>query len=468
MSQESVVPITEDQLKPYYHKIYQQANRIAAGFLIGFFVLGILLALVHNTFLIGLTMGGLSLLLYFVIRSVAPGSELLRWVTSFLFWNFGVQFLLQMGGQSEIKYVFFIALTVLLFYENWKVFVPATLYALATVIYLNTAQDTEFFKTHFFNATPMSMTSFVIDMLSVLFFSVLCMGWARLQHAQTRESAKQAIMMEQQLSMMNANITFANSISQGNLKSDYTAHHADKLGQSLLNMRESLISAAEREEREKFANLGLARIGEILRQHADNLGKLCDQIIEEVIKYMKANQGSIFVMEGHDHDRHLVLMASRAWDRKKFSQKSIQIGEGLVGQAAIEKHTIFMTQVPEDYITITSGLGQANPRSILIVPLQADDTVVGVIELASFRIYQDYEIKFLEKVGESIASMVITTKNNEKNRELLNKSNLLTEQMRAQEEEIRQNMEEMQATQEEMHRKNREIERLLKIAGEKE
>jgi PAS domain S-box-containing protein len=93
---------------------------------------------------------------------------------------------------------------------------------------------------------------------------------------------------------------------------------------------------------------------------------------------------------------------------------------------------------------------------------------VGVIELASFRVYQEYEIKFLEKVGESIASTIITTRNNQKNKELLEKSNLLTEQMRAQEEEMRQNLEEMQATQEEMHRKNREIERLLQVADEKE
>ncbi len=127
-----------------------------------------------------------------------------------------------------------------------------------------------------------------------------------------------------------------------------------------------------------------------------------------------------------------------------------------------------MTKVPDHYITITSGLGEANPRCILIVPLKLEDEVVGVIELASFTAYEDYHVKFMEKVGESIASTIITTENYQKNQDLLKKSGILTEQMRAQEAEIRHNMEEMHATHEEMERKTLEIERLLNIANEKE
>jgi PAS domain S-box-containing protein len=104
----------------------------------------------------------------------------------------------------------------------------------------------------------------------------------------------------------------------------------------------------------------------------------------------------------------------------------------------------------------------------LIIPLKTEDELVGIIELASFQVYQEFEIKFMEKVGESIAATILTTRNNQRNKELLEKSNELAEQMRSQEEEIRQNMEEMQATQEEMQRKNREIERLLDVSSEKE
>jgi methyl-accepting chemotaxis protein len=459
---------SEQQLQPYFDKIHRKADRITTGFMLGLFVVGIFLAFFHGTFLLAIIMGGASLIAYFLVKTQAPTSQILRLVSSFLYWNFGLQFLIQMHGLTEMKFIFFIVLTVLLFYEDWKVFIPATLYALISLLLLYLFSDATFVKTHIEKIQEATLTSFTIQMIVMLFYAGLCICWAELQHGQTRESALGATMMEQQLHMVDVNISFADNISKGNLKSDYGSNQPDRLGTSLLNMRESLIQAAQREEQEKFAALGLARIGEILRQHADNVETLCEKVIEDVVKYTKANQGFIFVKEVREGKDVLKMIAGRAWERKKYLQKTIEMGEGLVGQAALEKQTIFLTKVPDHYVNISSGLGEANPRCILIVPLKSEEEVVGVVELASFRVYEDFEIRFLEKVGESIASTILATKNNQKNKELLEKSNALTQQMQSQEEEIRQNMEEMHATQEEMHRKNREIERLLEIANEKE
>jgi hypothetical protein len=453
----------------YHHQVYRQADSIARGFIIGFFVLGVALSFFHQQYLLALVMGGASLLAYFIIQALLPGSVFQRMATSFLFWNFGVQFLLEMRGLYEMHFIFFISLTVLLFYEDWRVILPATIYAVATLLFLYGWQDSAFVKSHFVETKQISGVAFILHLSAILFYAALCMRWSMLQQAQTRESAERALTMKSQLNMMDANIAFADSISQGNLSAEYTAGDTDRLGTSLKNMRDNLLKSAQREERDKFANVGLARIGEILRQNADNLEMLGDRVIEETVRYMKANQGSIFVLEEQGTEQeHLRLVASRAWDRKKYLQKEIGIGEGLVGQAAIERRTIFLTKVPQDYINITSGLGVANPRCILIVPLRSEEQIVGVIELASFTIYQDFEIKFLERVGESIASTVITTKNNQRNKDLLDRSKSLTEQLRSQEEEIRQNMEEMQATQEEMQRRNQEVERLLEQANTRE
>jgi PAS domain S-box-containing protein len=461
--------IPESKLQPFFDKIHHQADRINTGFMVGFFLIGVALSLFFETYFLAFVMGGVSLAIYLVVRSFAANTIFLRQLTSFLYWNFGVQYFLQMQGMYEMKFVFFIALTILLFYEDWRVFIPATVYAIVSLVLLFTYRDSAFVAQNLPSARDITFTAFSINLFSIIFYSCVCMWWATLQHAQTRESANAAVKMDRQLGMVDVNIAFADNISQGNLKAEYNAENPDDLGKSLINMRESLVVAADREEREKFSNIGLARIGEILRQHAENLEMLCDKVVEEIVKYMKANQGSIFVAENQGaKDEHLKLVAARAWDRKKYMQKTFQLGEGLVGQAAIEKQTIFMSKVPQNYITITSGLGQANPNCVLIVPLKSEDQVVGVIELASFKVYQEFEIKYLEKVGESIASMIITTRNNQKNKELLEKSHVLTEQMRAQEEEMRQNLEEMQATQEEMHRKNKEIERLLEVADQKE
>jgi GAF domain-containing protein len=109
--------------------------------------------------------------------------------------------------------------------------------------------------------------------------------------------------------------------------------------------------------------------------------------------------------------------------------------------------------MPDEYIRITSGLGDANPRALLLFPLKVDKEAYGIIELASFHEYQQHEIEFVEKLGESIAATLGSVRAAQKNRQLIEQFQQQTEEMRAQEEEMRQNMEELQATQEEVVRK---------------
>ena len=130
-----------------------------------------------------------------------------------------------------------------------------------------------------------------------------------------------------------------------------------------------------------------------------------------------------------------------------------------------------MKEVPPSYINITSGLGDATPKCILIVPLTHEENVEGIIELASFNVLQEHEIQFVEKLAESLASYVASNRINMKTKDLLARFQQQSEELRAQEEEMRQNMEEMQATQEEIHRKEKEyiqrIEELKKELGKK-
>ena len=132
-----------------------------------------------------------------------------------------------------------------------------------------------------------------------------------------------------------------------------------------------------------------------------------------------------------------------AWDKKKFLNHKIYKGEGLAGQAWQEGDIVYLTEVPQNYIKITSGLGDANPTSVLIVPLKVNDQIFGVVEIASFNLFQDFEMEFVQKIAESIASTISSVKVNARTQLLLEESQEMTEQMRAQEEEMRQNMEEL-------------------------
>jgi methyl-accepting chemotaxis protein len=259
---------------------------------------------------------------------------------------------------------------------------------------------------------------------------------------------------------------FARHIEQDKLDYEFKPlSNKDQLGHALLQMRESLKKAKIEDEKRKIQdenrswfNAGLAKFGDILRQNNNNLSNLADSVIQNLVTYLDANQGGIFMLRENDSEKHLDLLSSFAYNRKKFIQKTIHLGEGLVGTCAVERQTIYLKEIPEDYISITSGLGEATPRSLLIVPLKLEEEIFGVIELASFNEFTDLQIEFVEKVSESIASTLNSVRNSIRTQELLEQSQQQREEMAAQEEEMRQNMEEMQATQEEMQRKNLELE----------
>ncbi len=263
---------------------------------------------------------------------------------------------------------------------------------------------------------------------------------------------------------------FSYEIGEGNFASNYSAlSEKDVLGNSLLNMRDSLKFAKEEEEKHKVEDFqrnwmteGLAKFSEILRRNTGNISELSNDIIKNLVKYLNANQGGIFIYNDNDaNDIHLELIAAYAYNRKKYLQRKIKLGEGLVGAVAIEKYTICMTEIPEEYIEIESGIGSANPKSLLIVPLNIEQEVLGVIEVASFSEFHEHEIKLVEKIAESIASTLSTAKINTRTALLLEQSRLQTEEMQQQEEQMHQTIEELRATQEESQKREELIQKNL-------
>ncbi len=265
---------------------------------------------------------------------------------------------------------------------------------------------------------------------------------------------------------LNKKVDFANNIGKGVLNHEFDVlSEEDVLGKSLIEMRASLVKADSEDEKRKledekrrWANEGLAQFADILRQNNDNMENLATEIIMGLVNYLKANQGGLFILNDDDKENiYFNLLSAFAYDRRKYMEKHIQLGEGLIGTCAIEKKTVFMTDIPQDYMEITSGLGGANPGSLLIVPLKLEDDVLGALEIASFNVFEEHEIEFVEKLGESIASTLSAVRINIRTSELLERSQQQAEEMAAQEEEMRQNMEELQATQEESSRKGNEM-----------
>jgi CHASE3 domain sensor protein len=274
------------------------------------------------------------------------------------------------------------------------------------------------------------------------------------------EIGEMAVATDNLVNGLKATTVFAENIGSGKYDSEFTplSDH-DVLGNALLNMRANLAKVAEEDKKRNWSTEGVAKFGEILRSNNSDVQKLCDEIIGSMVKYLKANQGALYIIDEEDseEEKTMSMISCYAWDKKKFINQKIHKGEGLAGQAWQEMDSIYITDVPQNYIRITSGLGDANPTAILIMPLKVNDQIYGVVELASFSTVADFEIEFVKKVAESIASTVSTVKVNERTQKLLTESQQMTEEMRAQEEEMRQNMEELQATQEGMKRQEADL-----------
>lgn len=269
---------------------------------------------------------------------------------------------------------------------------------------------------------------------------------------------------------------FIKSITQGNYDIDWEGMH-DKvidlnkanIAGELIMMRDQMQKVKGEDEIRIWTNEGLSQFGDLIRKYQNDKGQLSEKIISEIVKYLGAEQGGLFfVSEDEQKTRFLELVGCYAYQRKKYQEKRIEIGQGMVGQCFLEGETTHISNIPEDYVNITSGLGETNPTNLLIVPLKINEEIVGVLELAKLKKFESYQIEFVERLAESVASSISAVNANESTRILLEQSQQQSEEMRAQEEEMRQNMEELQATQEQIYRKNEEVEELLKKTSENE
>jgi PAS domain S-box-containing protein len=251
---------------------------------------------------------------------------------------------------------------------------------------------------------------------------------------------------------------YANSIGRG----DYhfliePEGPDDELGESLQLLKNYLRANQRKENDQNWISEGKDMISRILRIH-NKIDVMSFNVLKSLINYIQVVQGAIYIYD--DEREVLVNTATYAYNRQKFLNQEFRIGEGLVGQCAYEMDFVHRTEIPDDFITISSGLiGDQKPKSLLLIPLITEEKLQGVIEFASLNMkFQKIAIQFLLELGETIARTIYNLKINQKTERLLDESRTMTRELRQNEQTLQENAEEMKVTQEQLRKSNEQLE----------
>jgi HAMP domain-containing protein/CheY-like chemotaxis protein/signal transduction histidine kinase len=245
----------------------------------------------------------------------------------------------------------------------------------------------------------------------------------------------------------------ATAVTRGDLSRQIAVEaqgELDELKNNLNQMIANLKTTTEKNNEQDWLKTNLAKFSRMMQGQKD-LEAVSKLIMSELTPLVSAHHGTFYIMEDDNSTPVLKLIASYAYKERKHVGNRFYLGEGLVGQAALEKKPILLTNVPDDYIRITSGLGEAPPRNILVLPVLFEGEVKAVIELASFLLFSQIHQLFLDQFAESVGVVINMIAANMRTAELLEQSQSLTLELQSQSEELRKQ-------QEELKRSNAELE----------
>jgi HAMP domain-containing protein/signal transduction histidine kinase/CheY-like chemotaxis protein len=244
----------------------------------------------------------------------------------------------------------------------------------------------------------------------------------------------------------------------------------DNINEMIRNLKDTTLKNSEQD----WLKTNLAKFSRMLQGQKDLLtvGRL---ILSELAPVVSSQQGVFYTMVvGGDNELCLRLLASYAHRNRKNAENTIKLGEGLVGQCALEKEKILLTNVPRNYANIGSGLGEASPLNVLVLPILFEGQVKAVMELASFDGFSPSHQAFLDQLTEGIGIVLNTIEANTRTEDLLKQSQSLARELQSQQRELQLTNQQLAEKAKlladqnvEVERKNREVEQARQALEEK-
>jgi HAMP domain-containing protein/GAF domain-containing protein len=238
----------------------------------------------------------------------------------------------------------------------------------------------------------------------------------------------------------------------------------DTINQMIANLKETTL----RNQEQDWLKSNLAKFTQMLQGQKD-LNTVTRRILSELAQVVNAQQGMFYIFEQDDdfENKKLKLFSAYAYNKELEINREIALGEGLVGQVALSKERILLTNVPRNYFKVGSGLGEASPVSLIVLPVLFENQIKAVIELASFETFSEIHLDFLSQLTESIGIVLNTIEANSRTEDLLAQSQSLAEELRRTNEELQDKAHLLVKQKEEVEAKNKEVEEARRSLEEK-
>jgi len=219
------------------------------------------------------------------------------------------------------------------------------------------------------------------------------------------EIATTTITLEKLRYRLSTATSFANEIGKGNLAVEYDAQlHEGDLESSLITMQHNLRLIQEKEAHQAWIDRQLNEMTQVINEHATDVTTYSRKVINRLVKSLDINQGGLYVRGRQELGDQLILCGCVAYKRIKHVQQTCSMEDGLIGQCCKEQDMVYINQIPEGYIKITSGLGESTPSSLLLMPLVTEGEVFGVLELASFDAFEPHHQEIVRRVATQLAA----------------------------------------------------------------
>ncbi|MEO8088484.1 MAG: ATP-binding protein, partial [Bacteroidota bacterium] len=258
---------------------------------------------------------------------------------------------------------------------------------------------------------------------------------------------------------------FANSIGDGNFETEFQPlSRKDKLGNALVQMRDSLLKADQENKLRNWEASGIAEINQVLRENADGIENLSSELLRTLSEYIQACCGGFYLFEENTLTKQRRIRLIAGYALPSIHKTSLELGEGFVGQSIRNEQVIHIKDIRQDNFKVESGIGAFTTTQLLVVPIMHQGTTYGAVEFSSFGTFQPYQVSYMSRIGEIIGSVMAASIANSLTKNLLEETQFQAEQLKSQEEKLRKTNDELsdqgellRASKEELKSRNEDL-----------